>query len=337
MHPRFHKDGTFRVLMISDFHAGKNCSPKLIDGIEALLASTKPDMVLVGGDQCLDVRTKEEAKAYMERIMEPVLRRGLPWAAVFGNHDRETGIPIELEQQAYEEIPGCVSAAGPEEISGTANFCAEILSAESDEPAFHVFGLDSHREMTDMIEDFSLAENTRFILPDHFNEANSNGSPYFDQVMWYYNESLRREKAAGKKIPAILFTHIGPMELNLIARNPEECRVYGHKREKVCTTEINPGLFMACLQRGDVKGIFCGHEHLCDFHGEYCGIFLGYDGAVGYNMSAHDDLRGGRVIDLRTDGTIQTHMVHLMDIMGRNAMRDPEYMEGGCNYFFRKL
>lgn len=337
MEPRFHKDGTFRLLMISDFHAGKNCSPKLMAGMEALLNATKPDMVMLGGDQCLDAASVEEARDYMTRIMEPVLKRGLPWAAVFGNHDREMGLPLPAEQEAYEELPGCLSAAGPEDISGTANFCVEILAPEGSEPAFHIYGLDSHREMTDMTEDFSLPENTRFILPDHFNEAGSNGSPYFDQVMWYYNDSLRREKAAGHKIPAVMFMHIGPMELNLVARNPEECRVYGNKREKVCTTELNPGLFMACLQRGDVKGIFCGHEHLCDFHGEYCGITLGYDGALGYDMSAHDDMRGGRVIDLRIDGTLQTHMVHLMDIMGREAMRDPEYMEGGCNYFFRKL
>lgn len=334
---KFHSDGTFRILMVSDFHAGENCSPKTTEGLEALLAETKPDFVMLGGDQCIDKSTPDEAKAYLEKIIEPILRRKLPWGAVFGNHDREMGLSLEEEQKVYESIEGCLSTAGPEDVSGVGNFRIDILSAEDDSPAFNIWGLDSFREMEDLKKYFNLPENTRFILPDHFNESSSNSSPMFDQVMWYYNESVKCERDAGKKVPGVMFTHIAPMEINLIARNPEECCVYGHKREKPSTTEINPGLFMAALQRGDIRGMFCGHEHLCDFHGTYCGIILGYDGALGYNMSAHDDLRGGRVIDLREDGTIQTHMVHLIDLMGRKALRDPEYMEGGTNYFFRYL
>ena len=45
---RFHEDGTFRILMISDFHAGTDCSPKLMEGIDALLSHTQPDLVLLG-------------------------------------------------------------------------------------------------------------------------------------------------------------------------------------------------------------------------------------------------------------------------------------------------
>ena len=60
--------------------------------------------------------------------------------------------------------------------------------------------------------------------------------------------------------------------------------------------------------------------------------------ALGYNMSGHDDLRGGRVIDLyEKDGTVQTYNVKLMELLGRDAMRDPDYFEGGCKYFIRKL
>lgn len=334
---RFGKQGNFRILMVSDFHAGKNCSPKLIRGLDALVEETSPDLVLVGGDQCLDVDNTDDAATYMARLMEPVIRRKIPWAAVFGNHDREVGIPVEEEQKAYERIPGCISEAGPEDINGTGNYRLDILHSDSDETAFHIYALDSFSTIGDYIRIFGLDKDTKFILPDSFANKNNQATPMFDQIMWYYTDSLNEEKKAGKKIPAIMYMHVPLMEFCLIERNPEQTDARGSKRELVGCSEMNSGLFLTCLQRGDVKGIFCGHEHLCDFSGKYCGITLAYASALGYNMSAHDDLRGGRVIDVKEDGTFETKHIKLIDLLGKEAMRDPDYFEGGCKYFFRDL
>ena len=334
---RFREDGSFHILMISDFHAGARCSPKLIDGIEALVKHTAPDLVAVGGDQCLRGETKEALAACMGRIMAPVIGRGIPWAAVFGNHDRETDHTVELEMAAYETLPGFVGSAGPKEISGCGNYCLPVLGAKDDAPAWHLFALDSFSEVRDFIRIFGLPKDTRFQLPRPMCSGSCQSTVMFDQVMWYYNESLRREREAGKKIPAVTFMHVPLPELWLMAENPEECGVRGDKRETIGCSELNSGFFMACLQRGDVKGIFFGHEHLCDFDGTYCGIAMGYDAAVGYDMSAHDDLRGGREILLREDGSLYTRAVKLLDIMGPAAIRDPDYFEGGSMYNFRVL
>lgn len=334
---RFHKDGSFRILMISDFHAGENCSPKLIRGIGTLVAHTQPDLVLVGGDQCLRGTTKEALAAYMGRILAPVISRGIPWAAVSGNHDRETDHPIELEFAAYETLPGYAGGIGPEDVSGCGNYCLPILASGSDDVAYHVWALDSFSEVRDFIRVFGLPADTRFLLPDPMCTGSCQSTVMFDQVMWYYAESLRREKEAGRKIPAIMYMHVPLPELWLMSKNPEQCDVRGDKRETIGCSELNSGLFMACLQRGDVKGIFFGHEHLCDFDGVYCGITMGYDAAVGYDMSAHDDLRGGRTITLHEDGSFVTEAVKLMDLMGIEAMRDPGYFEGGSKYNFRVL
>lgn len=334
---RFRQDRRFQILMISDFHAGERCSPKLIAGIDALVRHTSPDLVLVGGDQCLCGTTKEALAAYMGRIMEPVLRRGIPWAAVAGNHDRETDHPVELEFESYTMLRGYVGEIGPEDVSGCGNYCIPVLSSQSDEFAFHIWGLDSFSEVRDYIRVFGLPADTRFQLPVPMCTGSCQSTVMFDQVLWYYNESKQREAAAGKKIPAIMYMHIPLPEICFLANNPEQCDVRGDKRESIGCSELNSGLFMACLQRGDVKGIFFGHEHLCDFDGTYCGITMGYDGAVGYDMSAHDDLRGGRVITLNEDGSFVTETVKLLDLMGIDAMRDPAYFEGGSKYNFRIL
>ncbi len=340
---RFHENGTFRILMISDFHesvsGNRPCrTDRMVEGIRALLDETNPDLVLIGGDQCIIADSFEEMKAHMEYMISPILERGLPWAHVFGNHDREGNHTLEEEERAYEAIPGCLSEAGPEEVSGVGNYCLEILSSTDDTPAYHIWALDSHAESKrDFVKYLNLPADTQFVLPSPLGNGSWQGGVMPDQVMWYYGESLRREKAAGRKIPAILYMHIPIPEYCLVERNPEECHATGNKREKVCCPELNSGLFMTCLQRGDVRGIFCGHEHLIDFDGTYCGITLAYDACIGYNMSAHDDLRGGRVINLTEDGGMTTHCVKLMDIMGDRAIRDPALFEGGCQYHFRNL
>ncbi len=333
---KFRPDGHFRILMISDFHGKPDFNPKLTAGIEALVAHTEPDFVMLGGDQLCGI-DPDTLYTFLERVMEPVQRRGIPWAHVYGNHDAEQPMTKEEMQPVYERFPLCLSEAGPDELSGVGNYCLTVLSADSDKPAYHLWAMDSHREFPDYLETFGLPDDTKVILPKHFGSGSVQASPMFDQVMWYYSESKRRETEAGRKIPALMFMHVPIIEYQLLYRNPEVTGFIGRKREAICSGELNSGLFMACLQRGDVKGIFCGHEHLCDFQGEYCGITMAYDGCVGYDMSAHDDMRGGRVIDLYENGNFETRQIRLMELLGEEAMRRKDFFEGGDKYYIRDI
>ena len=341
---RFNKDGKFRVLMVSDFHLGvnpklqKDYNYKVIRGLDALIETAKPDFIMIGGDQCLGFDDPEKARKKFEEIIEPITRRKLPWGVVFGNHDREAGLDLKTEmEQVYQKIDGCLAECGPEEISGVGNYQIPVYASDSDEIKYNLFAIDSQHQVKDYIKKFNLAEDTQFVLPNYLNDGSGDGPPLFDQVMWYWNKSVEIEKEQGRKVPAAMFMHISLPEYILISRNPEQCGAIGSKRESNCSTELNSGLFLAALQRGDVKGFFFGHDHLIDLQGEYCGITLACDAALGYNMSAHDDLRGGRVIDLYEDGGLETHMIKLIDILGRSAMRDEGYFEGGCRYHIRTL
>ena len=333
---RFRPDGHFRILMISDFHGKPDFNPKLTAGIEALVSEAEPDFVMLGGDQLCGI-DPETLHDFLERAMEPVQRRGIPWAHVYGNHDAEQPMTKEEMQPVYERFPLCLSEAGPEEISGVGNYCLTVYAADADIPAYHLWAMDSHREIPDYLEKFGLPADTKVILPKHFGSGSVQASPMFDQVMWYYSESVRREAEAGRKIPALMFMHVPLIEYQLLYRNPEVTNFIGRKREAICSGELNSGLFMACLQRGDVRGIFCGHEHLCDFQGEYCGITMAYDGCVGYDMSAHDDMRGGRVIDIYEDGRMETRQIRLMELLGEEAMRRKDFFEGGDKYYIRDI
>ncbi|MBQ7719457.1 MAG: metallophosphoesterase [Clostridia bacterium] len=331
---RFGENGRFRVLMISDFHGRPDFNPKLTAGIEALMKYEKPDFVMLGGDQLCGT-TKDELRAFLSACLEPVMSRGIPWAHVFGNHDDEQPMSKEEQEEVYESFDLCLSQAGPSDLSGVGNYRLEVLEHGGDRPMYDLYALDSHGEIRDYVKYFGLPDDTRFVLPDHFGAGCNQASPMFDQVDWYFNMSKRRERELGYKVPALMFMHVPIIECQLASRNPEETGFIGHKRESVGSGELNSGVFMAALQRGDVKGMFFGHDHYNVFQAEYCGISLGVGSPMGYNMSAHDDLRGGRVIDIYEDGRMFQRSVRLLDIMGSAAVRDPSFFEGGDRYYIR--
>ena len=331
---RFSENGRFRILMVSDFHGRPDFNPKLTAGIEALVAAERPDFVMLGGDQLCGTKPGE-LKTFLSSCLEPVMKRGIPWAHVFGNHDDEEIMTKEEQEQVYESFDLCLSESGPDDISGVGNYRLEVLEHNGDRPMYDLYALDSHGETRDYVKFFGLPADTRFILPDHFGAGNVQASPMFDQVDWYYNTSKSRERELGRKIPALMFMHVPVIECQLAARNPEETGFIGHKRESVGSGEMNSGIFMAALQRGDVKGMFFGHDHYNAFQAEYCGISFGVGSPVGYNMSAHDDLRGGRVIDIYEDGRMFHRHVKLMELMGTAAVRDTDFFEGGDRYYIR--
>ena len=345
---RFNPDGKFRILMISDLHArgrkipdekGRLYSQKMVDAIEALVEETKPDFVMLGGDQCIGYD-----EAYMRMalsdILEPLHKRGIPWAHVHGNHDNEERMTTAEQEPIYESYPLCLSQAGPEDIFGIGNYVLPVYASSSNRIAYNIFALDSHRDITDYIKEFNIPDRENNILmPVSFGSGENQASPFFDQVMWYYDTSEEMEEKNGAKIPAVMFLHVPILEANLIGRNPDETNMIGHKRCSVGCSELDSGLFFACLERGDVKGIFWGHEHMATFQGTYCGITMGTDGCIGFDMSGHDDLRGGRILDLdEATGTFETRFLPLTEIMGRNAWKNPDNFEGGWNtdYFIRK-
>ncbi|MBR3997770.1 MAG: metallophosphoesterase, partial [Clostridia bacterium] len=173
---RFGKDGRFRILMMSDFHGKPDFNPKLTAGIEALVAHTEPDFVMLGGDQLCGI-DGETLYDFLERVMEPVQRRGIPWAHVYGNHDAEQPMTKAEMQPVYERFPLCLSEAGPADVSGVGNYCLTVYSADGTAPAYHLWAMDSHREYPDYLEKFGLPADTRVILPKHFGSGSVQASP----------------------------------------------------------------------------------------------------------------------------------------------------------------
>ena len=320
---RFRPDGGFRILILTDPHGGTGCHPQLKKGIDAIIAAAQPDLVLFGGDLTgchIGCRTEEELWDYLALITEVPEKRKIPWAHVYGNHDANLGISNARQQRVFQSFPMCISKPGPDEIDGVGNYVLPVLN-RSGEPAFNIWGLDTHNDNACFCAEYGLPLDTKIILPEHTQMGYWSDSIRTNQLIWYWQTSEAIEKEFGRKIPGMMYMHIPLPEFCLIPRNPLETHMTGVMREHVGTNELNPGLFAACLQRGDIRAIFAGHDHLNDFCGDYCGIILGQCAGINYDCGSCDDLRGGRVVEIHEDdpSKINTYMLRLRDILGADA------------------
>ncbi|MBQ7689113.1 MAG: metallophosphoesterase [Clostridia bacterium] len=315
-------DGKFKILALSDAHAGVGFSKQVAPAIQALVDKCRPDLVLFNGDTMgpgrIHVENQEQLRDVLTELTAPIEAAGIPWAHTFGNHDDNFGLANVDAEPVYESFAHCVSKAGDPSLSGCANYVLPIRAHGSDEIVFDLWCLDSHRGMNEFARQYGLPEDTRFVLPVHFAEGRGYDSVHFDQVMWYYTASQEIERRCGKKIPGLMCMHIPLPEMYLIYKNRDLTGFEGSAREEVGCGEMNPGLFSACLQRGDIKAMVFGHDHICDYIGTYCGVKLCYDGGIEYDAYQHDDLRGGRVfeIDEKNPEEINTYMLYIEDIMG---------------------
>lgn len=316
---KFNDDGKFRILMVSDIHAGKGwAKEETVRDFEILIDTQKPDLVIMAGDICgpgiIHVENEAQLRDVLDELTSPLEKREIPWAHVFGNHDDNFGLSNEEQQKVYETYPHCISKAGPKDIDGTGNYFLPIYDNEGKNIIFGVYGLDSHGGRKEIYDYFNLPEKTKFF---HTVPSASGGydGAHFDQVMWYYNTSVELEKYTGKKVPSLMYMHIPLPEHALVATKKNHTDFKGYQLEDVACNIVNYGLFSACLQRGDVKAIFCGHEHENDFCASYCGIKLGYDGFLSYHACHNDDIRGGRIFDISIENPeqINTHTVKVKD------------------------
>jgi len=326
-HPlRFREDGGYRILMMSDAHLKSGKEERTLRAMETLIDATNPDLVLLNGDNVAAFTSQAEFETLLERLVSPMETRRIPWAHVFGNHDQTPEVPKAVQEEVYERYPWCVSKAGPAELPGSGNYFLPILDGDGD-PVFGVWGLDSQQDFRCQTVPLSYPGDLYWdvMMPSTITGGSDYDLIRFEQVMWYWNTSVSLEKCCGHKIPSLMMFHIPLIEFRGILLNAHRTQLRGEYNERMCTSEINSGLFSAAFQRGDVKAMFAGHDHINTFDGVYCGIHMGYDGSIGYEAYGtrdndpggdRDRLRGGRVFDIRRSDPwdIRTEMVFIKDL-----------------------
>ncbi len=337
---RVNEDGSFRVVVFSDIHfygAGELSTSDTLKYINNIVDKEEPDLVLFAGDNWWGLNSAESFRSYVAVLVEHIEEKQIPWAHVYGNHDDEINyggyyrsIHQSEQQKICEEFEYCVSKWGDETLSGVGNYVLPVLSYDGTKIAFNIWGLDSgsyaytfdQGNVTDSFElNGETVKNTFYGKYEGIRE---------NQVEWYVETSKLLEEYNGEKIPAMMYFHIPLQETytawklaSLYGKNGYKNQKYGDmevigtKGEGVCAPTTNAGLFDKVIERGDVKLITYGHDHVSDFSVVYRGVNLCYVPTISTRSGvggAGNDLMGGRVIDFSVaTGEMTTRMSYVKE------------------------
>lgn len=311
---RFNDDGTFRIMHVTDTHL----EYYNLDASTYLIASAcdreKPDMIVLTGDIAMS-NDKTEMDTCIDRLMGVFEDREIPVAVCFGNHDMETTSytnPSDL-MALYNSYECSISVDEGDILTGCGTYNIPILASGSDTLKFNIWVFDSGS---------SDGEGHYSNVPD-------------DQVEWYKTVSAQIEQENGK-VNSLAFQHIIVPEIydalqkhdspkpfayehiynkgEYYSFNPE-LENHGVLNEKPCPGYYNHGQFAAMVDRGDVLGIFTGHDHTNDFSVKYQGINITNSLSTRYNGDAFSSQYGYRIIDINEadTSTYTTRAVHWYD------------------------
>lgn len=276
---RFNDDGKFKIVQFTDIHYqyGKGGSKKAIENFNAVLDAEQPDFVILTGDL---VYAKNVAQA-LDELTEPIRVRNIPFATVFGNHDKDYDMTLAQMYDQLESMQGSVMP--PRGDVESPDYVIPVMSNDGSRTAAAFYCIDSHAGA-------------------RMKKVGKYDWIYNDQIVWYLNRSKElREANGGTPLPALAFFHI-PVPEFAYAEADQKNYLIGTKGEKIMCPDLNTGLFANMREQGDVYGIFCGHDHDNDFAVGYYDILLGYGRYSGGNtVYNHLSPKGARVIELTQD------------------------------------
>jgi hypothetical protein len=304
---RFRPDGTFRIVQLTDLHwsNGQGADRRTASLVHEILEAEAPDLVVLTGDVVSGAEARDPAGAWAE-LAALVERHGVPWAAVFGNHDDEGRASREDLLRAQRRHALCLTARGPRDVTGVGNYVLGVRSSRSTRLAAALYFFDSGAYDASGLGTYAWIAR--------------------DQIAWYSRIAARlaREYGPRRRPPALAFFHIPLPQWDEVWRT-RTC--LGHRGEAVCSPAVNSGLFAALVEAGDVMGAFCGHDHLNDFQGELHGIVLAYGRATGLGEYGRRGFpRGARVIRLREGRRVFDSWVR---VAGGRVLRQPRHRPRG--------
>ena len=289
---KFDENGSFKIVQFTDihWHNGEDPDQKSAALMESIASAEAPNLIVLTGDILSGGGCDDAAKS-LQQIVHLLEQCGIPWAAVFGNHDDEGTADRNELMAVMQESELSLVEPGPEEISGVGNYVLTIHENSKSSPAALLYFIDSGSYAPTDIGGYDWIRR--------------------DQIEWYLSESSKHNVSAEHRLPALAFFHIPIPEYDEVW-DFHTC--YGVKYENVCPPRINTGFFAALHEAGDVIGTFVGHEHINDFWGELHGIRLCYGRATGYNTYGKDGFpRGARVIELNEGERQFNTWLHLDD------------------------
>lgn len=336
---KFNAEGKLKVMILADTQDDNKPSKNMLNFVNAALDQEKPDLVVFLGDQVQGYSSafkhgdvEKAVQETIDAVVDPVEKRGIPFAVVFGNHDSEA-LPKEKQMAMYQKHKGCLAVDEGEALSGCGTYNIPIKSKDGSRTAYNFYFIDSHE-----------------------NNPNEDVGGYAyvnqDQIDWCTQTSATlKAQNGGKAVPSMLFQHIiVPEVYDMLKKVPKgtEGAVRGHRTfgennqyyaldpattksgkllEGPCPPDENSGQFAAMKAQGDIVAAWFAHDHVNSFIGTYQGIDLGASPGCTFADYGDKDTRGIRVLELdeTKPQTYETHVVDYWELMGNNLKTQMDY------------
>jgi len=306
-----------RILQLTDIHLGcgafcRRNDRLALQAVEKIVDAAHADFCVITGDMgypFVVLGGSHDNKRPIRLINDIMERHGLPWCAVFGNHDTEPHARYTKSQLGdyMLSLPLCHFAKGPAMLTGEGNYSIPIL-----------------------------AEDGHIILVLMFVDSNSYvGKNFFsgfdvihpDQVQWYKDEITKLSKDKAHPLPSLAFYHIPPKEIKTAWENiykgrggatyhlgfvQEKDNYFGYPKT------LEGTFFEEMVKFGSCKGMFFGHDHLNTLSVTYQGIRLTYGMSIDYfaypHMLEKHTQRGGTIIEIDDEGNFEVSLLPLDDV-----------------------
>lgn len=301
---RFNSDHKFKIMQIADTQEIPAVSPDTLSLINNALDREKPDLVIFTGDQIKGYSKKFKKdpaiiESTIDILVEPIAKRNIPFMVTYGNHDAQCGVDNRGQYKFYAKYDNFISGdlRNADDV-GTADI--QIYSSTEDKPVFELYIIDSHGKAKD-------------------------GAGYApvdkEQIEWYVSRREQLKAENGDYLPSLVFQHIpvpeffdvikkvpkgtkgavpayGAHENEYFVLNDETIAEGGFMLESPASPDVNTGEFEAMSEKGDVLGIYVGHDHNNSFVVKYKGVDLGYTQGAGFNVYGPGENRGVRIFEL---------------------------------------
>lgn len=315
-------DDVFKIIGFTDTHLDtyRKYGTITLEMMIRNIVRERPDLVIFDGDTITSSFNGRRAKQ-LANIMTEL---GVYWTAVLGNHEGDNVWSVSRKKmlQIYKKSPFCLVdtktkyTSDGDEVYGYGNQVINILNKDN-KIRQSLYLLDSGAWMSkeDLIK-YSSELGTK------------NGSDYDyikpSQIKWYKDNVSKINTINGGGVKSIMFGHIPLPEFSdaydsLVGedntpsygvKNEQGDSIrFGLRREAVCSSNHNSGMFDAIIEQSSTQAYVAGHDHINNFIIDYKGVKLGYCESSGY--SSYNVVTRGLEKDL-----IQGYSIFNIDKLG---------------------
>lgn len=331
-------DSDFTIIGFTDVHldAKEEKGNITMEYIIKNIVNEKPDMVVFVGDNITAGFNRRRAKQ-LAKTMEKL---GVYWDLVLGNHEGDNTWSISRKQMVklFSKYPHCLMDASEkrtadgEKVWGYGNHVINFLDSNGNIiRSFYFIDGGSDMSEEDMIK-----------YDAEFSDKGHNDYDYVkeSQITWYSETVANINAINGNPVRSTIFDHIPLTEYKTaydeiteeteVTQNIPDYNVpdaygnyiiEGQRREVICYSGHNSGLFDAMVKGGSTDSFVCGHDHINDFILMYKGIILAYNEPSGYSSynlvskkMADNLMQGYTRYTIAKDGAICMTQMHNADI-----------------------